>query len=73
MQQANSNGKEPSVDIQREVVRRQALERQKGIIEGKLMEYDDDGRPFRWRWVSSTSRKARRPHSRSVVSSPGTF
>jgi hypothetical protein len=34
-----------SVDLQREVRRRQTLERQKGNLEARLMEYDDSGRP----------------------------
>jgi mono/diheme cytochrome c family protein len=40
-----SKGGSPTPDIQRDVVRRQALERQKGQVESKLMEYDDNGNP----------------------------
>ncbi len=46
IQQANSSGTQPTQDVQRDFVRRQALERQKGIVEAKLMEYDDDGNPL---------------------------
>ncbi len=39
------NGNNPSMDAQRQLQRRFALESQKGQLESRIMEYDDDGNP----------------------------
>jgi Protein of unknown function (DUF1553)/Protein of unknown function (DUF1549)/Planctomycete cytochrome C len=39
------NGNNPSTDAQRQIQRRFALESQKGQLESRIMEYDDDGTP----------------------------
>ncbi len=39
------NGSGTSNDAQRQLIRRLALESQKGQLESRIMEYDDEGQP----------------------------